>query len=295
MKQLLNNTGYFFKEVIKIFKMNLLSNIFSLLSTGLIFFVLVLVFSGWWVSSQVVEVIQGEAEMSIYLIEGLNQRDTLHKVDEIKNLIGVKKARIVEETEAYDRMVTILGKEANVLGFFDENPFNSFIEVNIDLENIDAIMSQLEQMKDIDYIRDNREVLDRLGQIAKVLKLLGFLVVAAVGITTLVIVSHIIRQGIYNNKDQINTLTLLGAPKAFIAIPFLAEGILVTVSGGLLALALATVVIQQLYIQMVGPLPFIPLPPREVLLQNMTLLVLSLSIVLGVLGSLFGLASSKSK
>lgn len=293
MKQLIYNMGYFMKEVKTIFRSNLLSNIFSLVSTSLIFFVLALVLSGWWVSSQVMETIQGEAEIDIYLVEGLNEPDTVYKLEEINSIKGIKAARVVDAEEAYDRMVKILGKEAKVLAYFDDNPFSSFIEVQIDLTQIDDIMSQLGQMKDIEHVRDNREVLDRLSQIAKVFSLLGYLVVAAVGVSTLVIISHIIRQGIYNNRDQINTLQLLGAPQVFIAFPFLIEGFLVTVAGGLLACGLTAFIIKQVYVQMVAPLPFIPLPPREILLKSIMGIVMSLSALLGIIGSLFGIASSK--
>lgn len=293
MKQLIYNMGYFMKEVKTIFRSNLLSNIFSLVSTSLIFFVLALVLSGWWVSSQVMETIQGEAEIDIYLVEGLNEPDTIYKLEEINSIKGIKAARVVDAEEAYDRMVKILGKEAKVLAYFDDNPFSSFIEVQIDLTQIDDIMSQLGQMKDIEHVRDNREVLDRLSQIAKVFSLLGYLVVAAVGVSTLVIISHIIRQGIYNNRDQINTLQLLGAPQVFIAFPFLIEGFLVTVAGGLLACGLTAFIIKQVYVQMVAPLPFIPLPPREILLKSIMGIVMSLSALLGIIGSLFGIASSK--
>lgn len=293
MKQLLYNFGYFLKEVMNIFRLNLLSNVFSLLSTGLIFFVLALVLSGWLGSSQVMETIQGEAEIDIYCLESLSEAQVLHKVEEIKGIEGVKAARVVEDAEAYDRMVKILGKDAKVLEYFDDNPFNAFIEANIDLNKMDSIMTQLDEMKDIEHVRDNREVLDRLSQIANVFRLLGFLVIAAVGISTLVIVSHIIRQGIYNNRDQINTLKLLGAPQVFIALPFLIEGLLLTLVGGLMACGLTTFVIKQVYVQMVGPLPFIPLPPKELLLKSVLIGVMSLSALLGILGSLFGLASSK--
>lgn len=294
MKTIIYNIGYFLKEVLKIIRLNQLSNLLSLFSTGLIFFIFAMVISGWWISSEVIEAIQGEAEINVYYEEGINNEDALKLVERIAGMEGIREARRVDEAEAYGRMVAILGKDARVLEFFDDNPFSPFIEVKIHLDQMDSIIGVLAEQPGIDYIRDNREILDRLRQIDEIVKLLGYLVVAAVGISTLVIISHIIRQGIYNNREQINTLRLLGAPEAFIALPFILVGLMITLGGGTMATVLAVFALRQVYALMMGPLPFIPLPPHEIFISNLVTLVMISSAVLGIVGSFFGLSSAKS-
>lgn len=294
MKNILLNTGYFLKEAKTMIKLNLLSNILSVFSTSLIFFIFAMIVSGWWISSQVVETIQGEAEINVYYAENIDNSDTMQLVDKIKIIKGVREARVVDEVEAYNRMVEILGKEARVLEFFDDNPFSSFVEVKIDLEEINQVLEKLDHISEIDHVRDNREVLDRIRNIAGVLRLLGYLVIIAIGISTLVIISHIIRMGIYNNREQINTLRLLGAPETFIALPFVMEGLLLTLGGGIIAAAIAALALKYVYGQMAGPLPFIPLPSLGALTYAMFIVIIFLSTVLGILGSLLGLSSARS-
>lgn len=293
MKNILYNAGYFLKEAKTIVRLNLLSNIFSLLSTGLIFFILALMISGWWISNQVVEAIQGEAEINVYFKESMDNTAAQKLAEGIKGISGVRDARLVDEGEAYSRMEEILGKEARVLEYFEDNPFSPFIEVKIDIEEISPILKELENMTGIEHVRDNREALERLSSIAGVLKVLGYLIITAVGISTMVIISHIIRMGIYDNREQINTLRLMGAPEAFISIPYLLEGLMLTLAGGALASVLAAFALKYIYTQMAGPLPFIPLPPREALTSDLIMLVMSLSAVLGIAGSFFGLSSAK--
>lgn len=293
MKNILYNLGYFLKEVKTIIRLNALSNFFSFLSTALIFFILATVISGWWVSSQVVEAIQGEAEISVYYEEGIGNDGAIQLVDKFKSIEGVREARLVDEDEAYMRMVEILGKDALVLEYFDENPFSSFIEVKIHIEEMSSILNKLGAISGIEHVRDNREVLERLQGIARALSLIGYLVVTAVGITTLVIIAHIIRMGIYDNKEQINTLRLMGASEVFIGFPFLLEGLVLTLGGGILASVLEAFTIKYIYARMAGPLPFIPLPSQEVLVSGLFILVISLNVILGVLGSIFGLSSAR--
>lgn len=290
MRAYFKNIGYFLKETKTIFQLNWISNIFTLLSTGLIFFILATVISSWWISNQVIEIIQEEAEINVYFNEDIeNIEDEI--IEQIRGIKGVRAVKVVNEDEAYDRMAEVLGKEARVLEFLDDNPFSPFIEVQIYIDEMDTIMDKLNIITGIEYIRDNREVLDRVNNIANILKFIGYLVITVVTISTIVIISHIIRLGIYNNREQINTLALLGAPKFFISFPYLLEGLLLTVGGGILAVVMTTLVIKYIYARMMGPLPFIPLPPVEILISNTLILIIAASTILGIVGSLIGLAS----
>ena len=294
MKRILYNVGYFIKEAKTIIRLNLLSNIFSFLSTGLIFFILAMMISGWWVSSQVVRTIQGEAEINVYFSEDMDNVGAVKLAEEIEDIDGVLDARLVNAEEAYGRMEEILGEESRVLEYFDDNPFSPFIEVKIQIEEMDPILKKFDLMTGIEHVRDNREVLERLRSISEILTVLGYLIITAVGISTTVIISHIIRMGIYDSREQINTLRLMGAPEAFIGFPFILEGLLLTLGGGALASALAVYALKYVYAQVAGPLPFIPLPPREALTSDLVMVLMSLSAVLGAAGSFFGLSSSKT-
>jgi cell division transport system permease protein len=294
MKNFFYNIGYFVKEAAIVLKLNKVSNVFSLISTGLIFFILAMVTTGWWVSSQVVETIKGEAEINVYYDEAAGETEVVKLMEGINEIQGIQEVRLIDEGEAYRRMQEILGKEAKVLNYFDSNPFSPFIEIRITLEEMDPILDRLNQMEYVEYVRDNREILERLRSIADVLDLLGYVVIFAVGFSTLVIISHIIRLGVHNNREQITTLRLLGAPEAFIAFPFILTGILLTLGGGGIASVLAVSSIKYVYAQVTGPLPFIPLPPIDTIVSDLVILILCLSALLGLVGSLFGLTSSRS-
>lgn len=295
MKNIIYNMGYFLREVRTITRLNLMSNIFSLLSIGLIFFILAMVVSGWRVSSTVVEAIKDEAEVSVYFNEQLKADEISGLVESISDIPQVREARLVDADEAYGRMEKILGKEARVLEYLGDNPFSPFIEVKIDIDGIEPILEEMGYLIGIEHIRDNREVLSRISSIAAVLGILGSLVVTAVGISTMVIVSHIIRMGIYENREQINTLRLMGAPESFIGFPFMLEGLILTIGGGALASAAMALLLKYMYSWIAGPLPFIPLPSPGALAGELIILVMALSVLMGAAGAWFGLSSARSR
>ncbi|TAH74876.1 MAG: FtsX-like permease family protein [Anaerolineaceae bacterium] len=289
------NIGYFIKESGRIIRLNLLSNIFSVIGTGLILFLLGVVITGTDIGNRLVVMLNEEAEVNGYFSLELasEKRDAL--AVKISNMDGVRSTRIVDEDEAKTRMENILGEEAKILELFDDNPFEAFVEIRINVNAMDSVIDNVKNTAGIEYVRDNREVLEKIQDITYALKILGYLMIAAVGITTLIILSHMIRQGIYNNKDQINTLKLLGSPGAFIGFPYVLTGILLTLLGGIIAALSIALLINGAYDSIGGTIPFLPLPVREELIDKMTLWLPAISLALGFFGSLFGLSSIRER
>lgn len=291
MKNFIYNIGYYLKEGYRTIKMSFFSYFISLLSTILILFLLALVITVASIGERMVNVLSQEAEISAYFIDDINSEEILDLVNKIEEIDGVWNARIVEEEEAFENMEEMLGNEAEILELFDENPFEAFIEIGIHIEQMGIVLEELASFEEIDYIRDNREVLERIKDITSILSIFGYLVFVAVGITTLIILSHLIRQGIYINREQINTLRLLGAPSSFIGTPYILIGFVLMLVGGLVATGLIIMMINNTYGQISGVIPFIPLPAKEELVYKITIAIPSLSVFLGIFGSLLGLGS----
>lgn len=291
MKVFFYNLGYFLVEANRVIRFNPLSNLFSIIGTGLILFLLGLVLAGWSFGDNLIMTLQKEAEISVYFDAETDKEEALALANRIKAMPGVQDTRYIDENEAHVRMEELLGEEAEILELFDDNPFEAFLEVRIDLEQMDLALKEIETMEGIDYVRENREVLQQMKSITDGIKIFGVLIVTAVGITTLIIISHMIRQGIYNNKDQINTLRLLGAPDHFIGLPFVLAGTFLTLLGGVLAAGMIFILINEGYSKLGGFLPFIPLPPLTVLRDYVCMIILLVSLALGFIGSMFGVSS----
>ncbi|RNC28558.1 MAG: Cell division protein FtsX [Candidatus Dichloromethanomonas elyunquensis] len=293
MKNYRANAAYFIKEAVTIFRFNLFSNILSLFSIALIFFIFAMMFSGWQISNHAAEALQGEAEINVYYNQNIGTQGIFQLSEKIKGINGIKKVRLVDEKEAYSRMEKILGEESSVLKIFDENPFNPYLEIKIDLEQTDLVLNGLKVLPGIEHVRNNKEVLDRVHSIAGTIRIFGSLVLFAVGLSTLVIVSHMLRQGIEHNREQINTLRLLGASEVFIGIPYLLEGLLLTMGGGILSGLASEWVVRKMTVQLASVLPFMPFPQAGVLCQQILFALSALSIFLGIAGSMLALSSAK--
>lgn len=291
MKTFLYNIGYFLLETVRTIRFNPLSNLFSTIGTGLILFLLGMVMTGWFIGDTLVSSLRQEAEVSAYFTDAADETLALALVNRIAGMEGVLDANYVDAGQAYEQNRKMLGNEADILELFDENPFEAYIDIRINLDDMDQVLSEISGLKGIEFVRDNREILAQMKGIVDALKLLGLLIAAAVGITTLIIISHMIRQGIYNNKEQINTLRLLGAPDSFIGFPFVLAGTFLTLLGGGCAAIMMIILMNEGYHQLSGYIMFLPMPPMEELRNRISIIILVVSACLGLAGSLFGISS----
>lgn len=295
MRTFLYNIRYYLVEAGKTIRFNLLSNIFSVVGTGLILFLLGMVYIGASVGEHFVTKLQEEAEISVYYQQGLAEEELTDLMDRLEKIHGVWKVTLIREEEAQQRMKDMLGEEGEILSLFEHNPFESFIEVRIDLELMDSVTEKISFMEGIEYQRDNRTVLTQLQGISEGIKVVGYVILLAVAITTIVIISHMIRQGIYENREQINTLGLLGAPSAFINFPFVLVGIFLTLCGGGIAILLVHLVGGEGMKELKTIIPFLPMPSMKEVIDQTKYMLLLISLILGLVGSLFGLSSIGKK
>ena len=192
-------------------------------------------------------------------------------------------------------MTGIMGEESRILELFHHNPFSPYIEVKIDLNFMDTVVNEANSINEVELVRDNKEVLERLKEISNLTNILSLLVIVAVTIATFVITSHIIRQGIYINKEQINTLKLLGAPEYFINLPFVLEGLLITLLASIISIILVFIVVNYVYLVISSSLSFLILPDKIEMLIRISLCNIVISLILGMLGSIFGLKSTRER
>ncbi len=287
-----SNAGYYLKEVKTLVKRDISSNLLSVLSLAFIFFILALVFSLGLGSDYMITQIEDQAEISIYYEENASVPLLIKELEAIEGVIDVTP---VDEETAREQMIHVLGSESRIVELFDHNPFSAYLDVGIQIESVDKISEEAALLSGVELVRDNKEVLQKLQEISGLIRIIGIFILVSVSIATLVITSHLIRQGVYLNRDSIGTLKLLGAPDQFVYMPFLVNGMLMSLLAGLLSLIMTYFSTRYLYSQLSGSLPFIVLPDFADHMMTLVIFTLSLSVILGIFGGLMGIKSTKPK
>ncbi|HET8650564.1 MAG TPA: FtsX-like permease family protein, partial [Gemmatimonadales bacterium] len=124
------------------------------------------------------------------------------------------------------------------------NPLPASLEIRMkpgfrDAAHVASVAERLKGFKFVEDVRYGRDWVERLDQLRNVTGVVGFLIGLAFAGVAVVIIGVTIRMAILQRAREISIMRLVGATDWFIRGPFLLEGALKGVLGGLLAVALS--------------------------------------------------------
>lgn len=161
------------------------------------------------------------------------------------------------------------------------------IEVSAkDPSQLKNIADLLKTEKDIEDVRYAEDIVSQLATWTKSVRVIGLSLVGSHVIITFTIILLIISIKVANRRDEITLYQLVGATPFYISAPFIWEGILYGLTGGLIAWGASYIILLYSTPFLVGFLAGIPILPASILFM---LEVLGGELLLGmVIGGLGG-------
>jgi len=170
-------------------------------------------------------------EIVAYLLPGTPIESITLAQKDIEAFPEVASATYVSEDRALARARAELVEFRDVLQELERNPLPGSIEVKLKAGFRDA-----EHVNDVRFGRDWVEKLDRLQQIAAAV---GLVVGAAFAAVAVIIIGTTIRMAVLQRSREIAIMRLVGATDGFIRRPFLLQGAIKGMLGGLVAIGLS--------------------------------------------------------
>jgi len=193
------------------------------------------------------EALQGVAErveIVAYLLPGTPIETITTAEQDIEAFPEVASADYVSEDSALARARRELVEFRDLLRELESNPLPGSIEVKLkpgyqDAAHVNAVADRLRGftfVNDVRYGRDWVEKLDRLRSLAAAV---GLVVGAAFAVVAVIIIGTTIRMAVLQRSREIAIMRLVGATDGFIRRPFLLQGALKGLLGGLVAVGLS--------------------------------------------------------
>ncbi len=211
-------------------------------STGAIAVALILigVFAVVGYEAQVVSTMLREqaGEMEVFIEDEAseNAQEALHA--RIQTMPGVADTEYVSHEEAAKIFRREFGEEASIFETPTFLPASVKIEVAPPYANPDSMSqmaSAIGEWRSVDEVVFNRDLLARVAQNRRLLTAIGVALGAIIVLASIFLVANTIRLTIYARRLLIRTMKLVGATDRFVRRPFLVEGVLQGLIGGLIA------------------------------------------------------------
>lgn len=188
-----------------------------------------------------IQTLQEKVDVNVYFKKTTAENAILDLQNRLRERHEVKEVVYVSREDALKRFLERHKNEELItrsIEVVEENPFSASLEISAtDPSKYNAIATFLEsqayqEIIDIDSrgdqkitYRQNQEVIDKLSRILAGTRTIGVGIGIVLALIAVIVAYNTVRLAIYNSRDELAVMQLVGASSWFIRGPFLIEGL----------------------------------------------------------------------
>jgi cell division transport system permease protein len=182
-------------------------------------------------------------QVTIYFDKELTAPEQNTYREKISTVPGTARVSYVSRTEAMKRFKERLRGQETLLEGVRAEVLPSSLEISLkrsnrDTQAVSEYVTALKRIPGISEVQYGEEWVRRFNAFLNFMRLLGGLLGGFLVVAVIFIVSNTIKLTIYARRDELEVMSLVGATRLFIKIPFLLEGVLQGCAGSVLAVVL---------------------------------------------------------
>ena len=234
----LNNIGYLLKEGFRgIFLHGFMS--FAAICVTLACLVIVGSFSILAYNLDImVEELNQTSEILVYIDSELSDAEARSIGTKINMLDNVLQATFVSREEALQDFIADHDGDSAFNGVQAEDLRHRYVVSLEDNTLMEQTDKQLKQLPGVAKTNAAYELAEGFSTIQDVLHLVSIAVIAVLLVVSLLIISNTVKLAMYDRKDEIAIMKMVGATNGFIRLPFIVEGFSLGMIGAVLAFCL---------------------------------------------------------
>jgi cell division transport system permease protein len=226
---------------------NMKGNLFPNLTTIAIIGISLLIFLSFSLIAfnlaSLLKIWEEKFEVIAYLKKGTTLSEVEGVLRQIRQLEGVETVNYLSPFDAMAFMESRLGGQKNLLEGIQPSVLPASIEIRLKKDywgqtKIEEVVTHLRRVSQIEEIQYGQEWIETFSVIVHLVRLtqgiLGGLLLAAI----IFIVSNTLQLTISSRREEIEAMQMVGAPPAFIQVPFYMEGLIQGLLGAGMAVGL---------------------------------------------------------
>lgn len=283
----INNLGYLVKEGIRgIFLHGFMS--FAAVCVTVACLLIVGSFSSLVYNVNImVEDLNKTNEILVYIDSELPEAEAKSVGTQINQIANVQNAVFVSREEALEKFVAEHQENEAFSGVDAQDLRHRFVVTLVDNEKMEKTVKSLEAIEGVAKINAAYELAEGFSTLQNVLHIASLAVIAVLLIVSLLIISNTVKLAMYDRKDEIAIMKMVGATNGFIRLPFVVEGFMLGMLGAAVAFGLEWLMYDALIARLaaVDTLKLFSFVPFTQLLWPMIATFVFAGLFVGVVGS----------
>ena len=182
-----------------------------------------------------VEELNQTSEILVYIDSELSDAEAKSIGTKINLLDNVLQATFVSREEALQNFIDDHDGDSAFSGVQASDLRHRFVVSLVDNTKMQQTDDQLKQLPGVAKTNAAYELAEGFSTIQDVLHLVSMAVIAVLLVVSLLIISNTVKLAMYDRKDEIAIMKMVGATNSFIRLPFVVEGFTLGVIGAALA------------------------------------------------------------
>ena len=235
--------------------------------------------------------LEQENEMLVYIDETYSEAEAKSVGSQINQIANVHNAQFVSREQAVVNFVDEMQDE-DLFDGLDPSTFRDrfviTLEDNSKMRETEAAIRSIEGVADVSV---HYEIQEGFQTVQRILNIASVIIIAVLLVVSMLIISNTVKLAMYDRKEEIAIMKMVGATNGFIRWPFVVEGFIL----GILASAIAFFLEWGLYnllqtqISMVDSLDLITVVPFVEVIEIVAIGYAVVGFLVGVLGSLLSI------
>ena len=277
--------GYYASEAIKSISYNWMMTVASIVTvTGcLLLFGIFLVFGVNlnYISDQVMQ----QCEMQAFIYKDASYDNLVSIKEQIEKVEGVRTVGVETQADAFKKCQELLGERAEGL---DNGSFlrPSCIITLDDLSLAEQVSEKIATISGVEQVKTRQDIMDRVLSVATVIQYAGIGCMLLLAVIAVFIISNTIKLAVHAREREIHIMKYVGATDWFIRWPFIIEGIIVGLIGGVISLLVVSVGYQSISGVLTGFMDVFAIKSLSSLFGLLTVCLIVFGAFMGAVGSL---------
>ena len=226
-------------------------------------------------------------EVLVYIDEALPFAQAQTIETKIRQIDNVYQADLVSREEALEDFIADHGGDPAFSGVEAADLRHRVVVGLEDNSLMEQTVGEIQLIAGVAKINASYELAEGFSTLQNVLQIVSLAVIAVLLVVSLLIISNTVKMAMYDRKDEIAIMKMVGATNGFIRLPFVVEGFVLGMTGAGLAFGLEWLLYDLLVkrVQSMDTLQLFQFVPFQQLLVPMICTFGAAGLFVGVLGS----------
>ena len=235
--------------------------------------------------------LEQDNEVLVYIEDSYSQAEAKSVGSQINMITNVHNARFVSREEALTDFVEEQQDEDLFAGLESSTFRDRYV---VSMENNSLMKQTCDEIRRIEGVAEvaaHYEIQEGFQTIQKILNIASAIIITVLFVVSMLIISNTVKLAMYDRKEEIAIMKMVGATNGFIRWPFVVEGFILGFLASVLAFFLQWGLYNFLEIQIanVDSLQLISLVPFVEVIEIVAVCYAAVGFVVGVFGSLLSI------